>query len=74
MHISGSELRARQAPPMHTVKDTTAPPADRTATREVNMNALTWMWMAVGMPGFGFGISVLQARLERWDHYRHAED
>ncbi len=38
------------------------------------MNAVTWVWMAVAMPGFGVGVSVLQARLERWDHYRHAQD
>jgi hypothetical protein len=72
--MTGSELLARTAPALPTVEDTTAPAADQTTTGEVTMNALTWIWMAVAMPGFGVGVSVLQARLERWDHYRHAED
>ncbi len=38
------------------------------------MNAMTIIWIAAAMPGVGAGVSVLQARLERWDQRRHAED
>jgi hypothetical protein len=38
------------------------------------MTATTIIWIAAAMPGIGAGVSVLQARLERWDYRRHAED
>jgi hypothetical protein len=39
-----------------------------------DMNAMTFIWIAAAMPGVGASVTVLQARLERWDHRRHAED
>lgn len=38
------------------------------------MDIMTILWVAVSMPGVGVGVIVLQSRLERWDHRRHAED
>lgn len=38
------------------------------------MTAVTVALVAVGAPIFGVGVSNLQAKLERWDYQRHAED
>ncbi len=38
------------------------------------MNLLMVVVLSVGSPLAGFGLLELQARLERWDHERHAED
>jgi hypothetical protein len=38
------------------------------------MNALLMMCMSVATPLAGLGLYELQARLERWDYNRHAED
>jgi hypothetical protein len=38
------------------------------------MNLLMMAVFSVGSPLAGVGLLELQARLERWDHERHAED
>lgn len=38
------------------------------------MNALMMVCMSVATPLAGMGLYELQARLERWDYDRHAED
>jgi hypothetical protein len=38
------------------------------------MNALVMICMSVGTPLAALGLHDLQARLERWDFDRHAED
>jgi hypothetical protein len=38
------------------------------------MNPLLMAYFSVAAPFAGFGLVTLQARLERWDHDRHAED
>jgi hypothetical protein len=38
------------------------------------MSALTLISLAIGMPLLALGLSGLQAKLERWDQQRHAED
>ena len=38
------------------------------------MNPLMLVCIAVGAPVAGMGLMHLQARLERWDYERHAED
>jgi hypothetical protein len=38
------------------------------------MNAMTLIWLAATMPGVTAAVTVVQARLERWDQRRHAED
>jgi hypothetical protein len=38
------------------------------------MNALLMICMSIGTPLAALGLYDLQARLERWDHHRHAED
>lgn len=38
------------------------------------MDAMTILWVAAAVPGVGAGVFILQSRLERWDHRRHAED
>ena len=38
------------------------------------MNALLMICMSVGTPLAACGLYDLQARLERWDYNRHAED
>lgn len=38
------------------------------------MSPLLMVYFSVGMPVAGFGLLRLQARLERWDYERHAED
>jgi hypothetical protein len=38
------------------------------------MNPLLMVYFSVGTPFAGFGLVKLQARLEQWDHDRHAED
>ena len=41
---------------------------------ERTMNALLMICMSVGTPLAALGMYDLQARLERWDYNRHAED
>jgi hypothetical protein len=41
---------------------------------EVEMSPLLVACLSVGFPVAGLGLVELQARLERWDHERHAED
>lgn len=38
------------------------------------MNALLLLCMSIGTPLAALGLYELQARLERWDYERHAED
>ncbi len=38
------------------------------------MNLVVLVLFSVGSPLAGVGLLELQARLERWDHERHAED
>lgn len=38
------------------------------------MSPLLMAYFSVGAPFAGFGLVTLQARLEQWDHDRHAED
>jgi hypothetical protein len=38
------------------------------------MSPLLMVYFWVGTPFAGFGLLKLQARLERWDYERHAED
>lgn len=38
------------------------------------MTSLLMVCIAVGAPVAGIGLMQLQARLERWDYERHAED
>jgi hypothetical protein len=38
------------------------------------MSPLLMVYFSVTMPVVGFGLVKLQARLERWDYERHAED
>jgi hypothetical protein len=38
------------------------------------VNAVMVALLAVGAPMFAVGISDLQAKLERWDYQRHADD
>jgi hypothetical protein len=38
------------------------------------MSPLLMVYFWVGTPVAGFGLLRLQARLERWDYERHAED
>lgn len=38
------------------------------------MNPLVMVYFSVGMTFAGLGLLKLQARLERWDYKRHAED
>jgi hypothetical protein len=38
------------------------------------MNALLVICMSVGTPLAALGLYDLQARLENWDHNRHADD
>jgi hypothetical protein len=38
------------------------------------MSPLLMVYFWVGTPVVGFGLLKLQARLERWDYDRHAED
>ncbi len=38
------------------------------------MDALTLIWLAFGIPGFGFAVHGMQVRLERRDRIKHAED
>jgi hypothetical protein len=38
------------------------------------MSPLLMVYFSVGTPFVGFGLLRLQARLERWDYQRHAED
>jgi hypothetical protein len=38
------------------------------------MSPLVMLSFSIAMPIAGFGLMTLQARLERWDHDRHAED
>ena len=38
------------------------------------MSPLLMVYFWVGAPFAGFGLLRLQARLERWDYERHAED
>lgn len=38
------------------------------------MTPLLTVYFLAGAPVFGFGLMTLQARLERWDYERHAED
>lgn len=41
---------------------------------EVVMSPLLMVSFSIATPFAGFGLMTLQARLERWDHDRHAED
>jgi hypothetical protein len=38
------------------------------------MNPLLMVYVSAGTPFAGLGLLKLQARLERWDYERHAED
>lgn len=38
------------------------------------MNAMMMIWLAFGLPGFGLAVHDVQARLERRDRVKHAED
>lgn len=38
------------------------------------MSPLLMVYFGVGTPFAGLGLLKLQARLERWDYERHAED
>ena len=38
------------------------------------MSPLLMVYFSVATPFAGSGLVTLQARLERWDHDRHAED
>lgn len=38
------------------------------------MSPLLMIYFSFGTPVAGFGLVKLQARLERWDYERHAED
>ncbi len=40
----------------------------------LQMSPLLMLYFSVGTPIAGFGLVRLQARLERWDYERHAED
>lgn len=38
------------------------------------MSPLLMVYFSIGAPVAGYGLVSLQARLERWDYERHAED
>jgi hypothetical protein len=38
------------------------------------MNAVMVALFVIGVPMFAVGINDLQAKLERWDYQRHAQD
>ncbi len=38
------------------------------------MHPLLMVWLSAGTPFAGAALLKLQARLERWDYERHAED
>jgi hypothetical protein len=38
------------------------------------MSPLLMVYFSIAAPAAGLGLVTLQARLERWDHDRHAED
>lgn len=38
------------------------------------MNAVGLVLVLLGAPAFAFGVSNLQASLERWDYHRSAQD
>ena len=38
------------------------------------MSPLLMVYFSIGAPVVGYGLVRLQARLERWDYERHAED
>lgn len=38
------------------------------------MSPLLMLYFSTGAPFAGYGLLRLQARLERWDYERHAED
>jgi len=38
------------------------------------MSPLLMVYFSAAAPFAGFGLVTLQARLEQWDHDRHAED
>jgi hypothetical protein len=38
------------------------------------MSLLLMVYFSIAVPLGGFGLVTLQARLERWDQERHAED
>lgn len=38
------------------------------------MYAIMFALLLIGAPAFAIGISALQAKLERWDNQRHAQD
>jgi hypothetical protein len=38
------------------------------------MSPLLMVYLSIGTPFVGFALVRLQARLERWDYDRHAED
>jgi hypothetical protein len=40
----------------------------------LQMSPLLMLYFSVGTPFAGYGLVRLQARLERWDYERHAED
>jgi hypothetical protein len=40
----------------------------------LHMSPLVMAYFSVSTPFAGFGLFKLQARLERWDYERHAED
>jgi hypothetical protein len=42
--------------------------------RGCEMSPLLIVYFSVGTPFVGYGLVRLQARLERWDYRRHAED
>lgn len=38
------------------------------------MNAMTLLWIGAAVLCVGAAVTIVQARLERWDQRRHAED
>jgi hypothetical protein len=42
--------------------------------KDDEMTLLLMVYFSIAAPFAGIGLLTLQARLERWDHDRHAED
>ncbi|EID09010.1 hypothetical protein MXEN_21247 [Mycobacterium xenopi RIVM700367] len=51
-----------------------APTVSPIGVEEVEMSPLLLACLSIGGPVAGLGLVELQARLERWDQERHAED
>jgi len=59
---------------MGKVKGARRPPGVPRPAEEVDMTPLTVACFVIAAPVAGLGLLQLQAKLERWDQRRHADD